>query len=371
MKKFNLVLSSFIIIMGFTTTGCSENPRLFAGGFTQGEEKGMNVYEFNGRSGELKLLSQSDVGPNPSYFCFSPGKKLLYAANEVMEFNGNPGGGLTTAKYMPEEASFQKVSEMVVPYGGPCYISISPDSGFLFMANYPRGSVAVIRLDEEGIPVAVTDTILYNPEKPNASHAHMIMSDPKGEHIFVTDLGLDRVVVYDFDSRVGKLIQLENGIIPVTAGSGPRHFTFSSDGSGMYLINELGSTMMAFSNNPSGVLKHMQTLSTRGFNSAEKNYCADIHFGKSREYLYGSNRGENSIVVYKVGGDGKLSLTGHSTCGGDWPRNFVIDPSGKFLLTGNQRSDNISVFRINGKTGIPEGPVDSINMKAPACLKFF
>ncbi len=371
MKFLRAFLFSFVIMTSFISTGCGENPRLFAGGFTKGDEKGLNVYEFDNRSGELTLLSQSDAGPNPAYFCFSTRHNLLYAANEVMEFKGKPGGGLTTLKYDPGKASFEKLSEMVIPHGGPCFISISPDSGYLFMANYPRGSVAVIRLNKEGIPEMVTDTILYNPEKPNASHAHMILGDPQGKHIYVTDLGLNRVVVYNFDTVNGKLIQLENGIIPVAEGSGPRHFTFSSDGSKMYLINELGSTMMTFSNDAQSGLKLIQTLSTRGFKQVDKNYCADVHIGESGEYIYGSNRGENSIVVYKIGGDGMLNLAGHSSCGGDWPRNFVIDPSGKFLLAGNQRSDNIAVFRINSKTGIPDGPVDSTIMKGPACLKFF
>lgn len=370
MKYLKSFLFSFFIMTCIISTGCAENPRLFAGGFTKDNEKGLNVYEFDNRSGKLNLLSQSDAGPNPAYLCFSSRNNLLYAANEVMEFKGKPGGGLTTLKYDPAKASFEKLNELVIPYGGPCFISMSPDSGYIFMANYPRGSVAVIRLDKNGIPESVTDSILYNPEKPNASHAHMILSDPQGKHIYVTDLGLNRVVVYNFDTVNGKLIQLENGIIPVPEGSGPRHFTFSHDGSKMYLINELGSTMMTFNNEEQNGLKTIQTLSTRGYKQVEKNYCADIHIGNKGKYLYGSNRGENSIVVYKIGDDGMLSLAGHSSCGGDWPRNFVIDPSGNFLLAGNQRSDNISVFRINSKTGIPEGPVDSTIMKGPACLKF-
>ena len=371
MRNLRVFLFSLFIMTGFISAGCGQNPRLFAGGYSKDDEKGLNVYEFDNSSGKLQLISQADAGPNPTYFCFSKSKNLLYAANEVMQFKGSKGGGLTTLKYDPSKASFKKLNEMVIPNGGPCFISMSPDSGYLFIANYPRGSVAVIRLDKEGIPESVTDSILYNPEKPNASHAHMILSDPQGKHIYVTDLGLNRVVIYNFDTGEGKLKQVENGIIPVPEGSGPRHFTFNRDGSKMYLINELGSTMMTFNNDKQKGLKLIQTLSTTGFGTVDKNYCADIHLGKSGEYLYGSNRGENSIVVFKTGNDGMLSLAGHSSCGGDWPRNFVIDPSGNFLLAGNQRSNDIWVFRINRKTGIPEGPVDSTMMKGPACLKFY
>jgi len=371
MRSFRLFLLSFLIMTEFTIAGCSRNPRIFAGGFTKSDEKGLNVYDFNTGSGELKLLSQSDAGPNPSYFCISSRRNLLYAANEVMEFMGKPGGGLTTLKYDPRTNVLEKAGEMVIPYGGPCYISLSPDEDFLFLANYPEGSVAVVKLDKNGIPDTVTDSILYNPEKPGTSHAHMIISDPGGKHIYVSDLGLDRIVIYNFDNFSGKLVPLEKGIVQVPSGSGPRHFTFTDEGTRMYLINELGSTIMAFSNDVQNGLKLIQTMSTRGLTSVEKNYCADIHIGESGEFIYGSNRGENSIVVYRIADDGSLSLAGHSACGGDWPRNFVIDPTGKFLLVANQRSDNISVFRINRKTGLPEGPVSIMNMKAPACLKFY
>jgi len=370
MKTFCTVIISFVSAVGIFISGCSQDPRLLAGGYTNGDEKGLNLYEFNSKSGKLKLLSQSDAGPNPGFFCFSPRKNLLYVSNEVRQFKGSPGGGLTTLRYDPREATFMKLNEMLIPYGGPCYISLSPDSGYLFMANYPKGSVVVIKLDAGGIPEIITDTILYDPEKPEASHAHMVLCDPRGKHIYVTDLGLDRVVIYDFDSGTGKLIPVENGIKQVTKGSGPRHFTFNTDGSRMYLINELGSTLMTFSNDPGSGLTLLQSLSTRGFRAADKNYCADIHIGKNGRYLYGSNRGENSIVVFRITDDGTLSLAGHSSCGGDWPRNFVIDPSGNFLLSGNQRSDQISVFRINRKTGIPYTLVDSVLIKAPACLKY-
>jgi 6-phosphogluconolactonase len=138
----------------------------------------------------------------------------------------------------------------------------------------------------------------------------------------------------------------------------------------MYLINELGSTIMVFNVDKAGILKLVQTLPATSEGNAGKNACAEILIGKNGKFLYGSNRGENSIVVFRISTDGSLSLAGHSTCGGDWPRNFVIDPSGKFLLAGNQKSGDISVFRINEKTGIPEGPVFKAIMKAPACLKF-
>jgi 6-phosphogluconolactonase len=360
------------IFIGLFLTSCKKEYNLFVGGFTtKPGEKGMSVFNFNASNGKLKLISESDVGPSPSYFCYSEKNKMFYVLNEVMEFTGKFGGGLTTLKYDDKTNQFEKKNEILIPYGGPCYISMSADSGYLFTANYPNGSVTVVKLDNDGIPETITDTILYVKEEPDRSHAHMILQDPGGKHVYVTDLGLDRVVVYDFDKENGKLNQIENGIASLPQKSGPRHFTFNADGSKLYVINELGSIMTVFDVDKNQGLKLIQTLPTKKDNIIENNYCADIHLSSDGKFLYGSNRGENNIVTYKVGNDGLLSLAGHTTCGGDWPRNFVIDPTGRFILVGNQKSDYISVFRIDRKTGLPSVALDSARVKMPACLKFF
>jgi len=361
-----------VILIGLVLTSCKKEYKLFVGGFTEKDgENGMSVFSFNGRSGDLKLISESDVGPSPSYFCFSEKNKMFYVLNEVMEFKGQFGGGLSTFKYDGTNNRFEKQNEMLIPYAGPCFISMSPDSGYLFIANYPNGSVAVVRLDNNGIPDTISDTILYNKEEPDASHAHMILSDPAGKHIYVTDLGLDRVVVYDFDKNEGTLNQVENGIADFPKGSGPRHFVFSRDGSMLYVINELGSYISVFKTYDKQGLTLVQELPTVRGDFIRDSYCADIHLSKDGKFLYGSNRGENTIVTFNVGSDGLLSLAGHTSCGGNWPRNFVIDPSGQFMLVGNQKSDSVSVFRIDRKTGMPSKTVASAAVKMPACLKFF
>jgi 6-phosphogluconolactonase len=371
MKKHFKLIAFFIIFIGFTLTSCKKEYKLFVGGFTEKDgEKGLSVFNFNARNGDLKLISESDVGPNPSYFCLSKKDNMFYILNEVMEFKGRFGGGLTTLKFDDKSNRFEKLNEILIPYGGPCFISMSADSGYLFAANYPNGSVAVVRLGIDKVPETITDTILYVKEEPDRSHAHMILHDPTGKHVYVTDLGLDRVVAYDFDAREGKLNQLENGIATLPEKSGPRHFVFNPDGSKLYVINELGSTLAVFNVDDKQGLNLVQTFPTIRKDFIENNYCADIHLGKDGKFLYGSNRGENSIVTFKVGNDGLLSVAGHSTCGGDWPRNFVIDPTGKFLLVGNQKSSYISVFRINKKTGLPSIALDSVRVKMPACLKF-
>ena len=369
MSKYFLLGTAFIISC-FLLTGCKQEYRLFVGGFAKTGEKGLTVFDFNSRNGDLKLISESDVGLNPAYFCYSGGKKLIYVLNEVMEFNGSFGGGLTTLKYDAKNGVFEKLNEILIPYGGPCYISMSPDSSFLFVANYPNGSVAVVKLDGNGIPETISDTLVYYMSAPKPSHAHMILNDPAGEKVYVTDLGLDRIMEYNFDRNTGKLKWAGNDTLFLPVGSGPRHFTFNTDGSKMYVINELGSKMMVINIDKQEGLKLIQTLPTYRQGFEGNNYCADVHLAKDGKYLYGSNRGENTIVTYKVEQDGTLTLAGHTSCGGNWPRNFVIDPSGKFLLVGNQKSDSVSVFKLNKNTGLPVEPAKRFKVQMPACLKF-
>ena len=372
MRNYFKIISVPLIFISLGLTSCKKEYKLFVGGFAQKSgDKGFSVFDFNSTTGKLKLVSESDVGPNPSYFCFSKKNNLFYVLNEVMEFKGESGGGLTTLKYNDETSQFEKLKEILIPYPGPCFISMSADSGYLFIANYPNGSVAVVRLDNKGIPETITDTILYVKERPDASHAHMILHDPAGKHVYVTDLGLDRVVTYNFDLKEGKLHQLENGIASLPKGAGPRHFVFNSEGSKLYVINELGSILAVFNIDDNQGLKLVQTLSTLRKGFAGNSYCADIHIGKDGKFLYGSNRGENSIVTFKIGSDGLLTLAGHTPCGGNWPRNFVLDPSGRNLLVGNQKSDSIAVFRLNRTTGLPEEPPKQFAVKAPECLKFY
>lgn len=363
--KFNQALLLFLILF---FTGCTTAPstRLFVGSYTKPGEKGMTVFDFNEKNGKLTLVSQSDVGLNPSYFCFSRKTGIFYIANEVSDFKGSEEGGLTTFKYS-EDGSFLKTGEMMVPFGGPCFISMSPDSSYLFMANYPKGSVAVIRLDNNGIPAIITDTILYVKSSPEVSHAHMIKSDPEGKKIYVTDLGLDRIIRYNFDKTEGRLHPIDTLTVP--KGLGPRHFDFSKDGSYLYVITELGSKIAVFSlTGEKPELK--QIISTLKEETKKESACADIHISLDGKYVYGSNRGENTIVTFAVQPDGTLKLAGHATCGGNWPRNFTLDPANRFLLVGNQKSDSIAVFRLDQNTGLPVLPAEKYAVISPVCLKF-
>jgi 6-phosphogluconolactonase len=200
----------------------------------------------------------------------------------------------------------------------------------------------------------------------------MISPDPQGDKVYVTDLGLDRIMIYTLNKFTGKLVPFNNEGIALPPGTGPRHFIFNAKGSKMYLIGELNSTINVFQVDEKKGLILIQTLSTlrEGFDAP--NSSADIHITKPKqgEFLYGSDRGENTIATFRTLKDGKIALAGHTDCGGNWPRNFVIDPSGKFILVGNEKSGNISIFKIDRSTGLPAPVAQKVDLTAPACLKF-
>jgi 6-phosphogluconolactonase len=366
MKKIKYSLFILFLILMFSCIEKIEPTKLFVGRLTEKGENGLLLFSLEKEMGTLKLITETDAGPNPSYFCFSKKHSLIYAANEVMDFMGGKSGGVTTLRYDNKKDSIFKLNEIAVPDGSPCYISLSPSEDFLFLANYTGGSINVIKLDKEGIPQKITDAVLFE----GVSHPHMIAFDPAGKLIYLTDLGLDRISIYNFDSHTGKLQLIQDGIVKLPSGAGPRHFVFNSDGSKMYVINELNSTITVFSVDEDGKLNSVQTVPclTDGFKG--QSFCADTHIGKNDDFLYGSNRGENTIASFRIEKNGMLSLAGHSSCGGDWPRNFVIDPSGEFILVANQRSGNITVFNIDESTGLPIEPGNDYKLSTPACLKF-
>jgi 6-phosphogluconolactonase len=367
MKKSNFSVLILILLFVSCISVNSQISRLYVGKYTGQDERGLHIIDVDFSKGTFNMVSENDAGNNPSYLCISRKRSIIYTVNEVGRINGVRAGGVTALKLDVKSGITDKIKELAVPNGGPCYISLTPEEDFLLIANYGGGSIAVVRLDGNGIPYEVSDTIIFKGEEGTRSHAHMAAPGPNGK-IYLTDLGFDRVAIYDLDKVSGRLVN--KGYAKLAKGAGPRHFTFGKDGSKMYVINELNSTMTVFNVEKDGNLKEIQTISTLPEGFKEKSYCADVHLSKDGKFLYGSNRGHNSIVTYKVGKDGKIATAGYTLCGGEWPRNFTLDPTGKYLLVGNQNSGNISLFTLDKKTGLPVAPSKDYKIKGPACLKF-
>ncbi len=351
---------------------------LYVGTYTTPETKseGVYVYRFNAATGEIKALSKGSLAksPSPAFLAIDPKRRFLYAANEVGEFNGKKNGGVTAFAISQQTGELTQLNQQPAP-GVPAHITVHPSGRFVLIADYGGGNAAIYPVKLDGSLGAMSDVAQhtgkgFDPKRQTEPHAHCIIVDAAGKHAFVPDLGLDKVMIYSIDAQLGKLIA--HGSAAVKPGAGPRHFVFHPGGEFAYVINELNSTVTMFEYIAArGTLSEVQSISTLPADFKGASYCADIHIHPTGKFLYGSNRGHNSIVIYAIDAKTKkLTLVGHESVRGDWPRNFAIDPTGQFLLAANQRSNNIVVFRIDVKTGLLKATEHSVALGAPVCLKF-
>ncbi|MHC1733326.1 MAG: lactonase family protein [Bacteroidales bacterium] len=358
MKKQLLLL---MVSLSALIISCSMGDNTFiASGYSGDGAADVLVCRLNG-NGNIEKLSETTVGDNPSHFTFGR-EGLIYLVNEVDTFNMKAGGGITTLHYDKKSKSLEKVSSINQGGGGPCHIEVSVDGKYLITANYGSGSVSVVKLNSEGIPEKVTDVIFYGEK----SHPHMTIHNPRLHTYYVSDLGLDRVHQLKLDTTLGLLMNADIAYFSCKPGSGPRHMAIDKSSANLFVINELNSTASVY-NILSDTVTVKQTVSTLPEDHTEKSFCADIHLSSSGKKIYGSNRGHNSIVTYRVGADGKLSEPSHQSCGGNWPRNFAVSPSGKYFLVANQRSNAISVVHDDGDSS---GGIPSLIFNAPSCVRF-
>jgi 6-phosphogluconolactonase len=360
------------------TAWSNQNHRftMYVGTYTSGKSEGIYGYYTTPNLGGLTRFTSSK-SVNPSFLAIDTEKKYLYAVNEVGEYAGKPGGGVSAFAIDAAKGTLRLLNEQPTLGADPCYLTIDKKRRNLLVANYTGGSVTVLPIRPDGTLGMPTDVKQHEgsgiKEQQKGPHAHCVILDRSERHALVADLGIDKVMIYRFDKSKGKLTPNKyQPFAELKAGAGPRHITFYPNGNYLYAINELDSTMTSFSyDQHKGTLTHIETVSTLPSDFSGVSYCADVHVSPSGRFLYGSNRGHNSIVVFEIDRrTGKLKVVEHVSTQGDWPRNFVLDPSDSALLVANQRSDNVVAFAINQETGRlrPTGVIEQI--PSPVCLKF-
>ncbi|MGB8358365.1 MAG: lactonase family protein [Bacteroidales bacterium] len=357
-NSIKIIFISIALIL----SSCQKSDNIFlVSGYSAENKNDVMLCSLNDE-GYAKMLSGFTVGDNPSFFAFGK-NNLIYFANEVDSFNLSPGGGITTFRLDKESKQFVRESSVNQGAAGPCHITLSNDGKYLITANYGSGSVSVVRLNPDGIPERVTDVIFYGER----SHPHMTLYNHRKQIYYVSDLGLDRIHQLRLDTTIGRLMTEDVPYLKCEPGSGPRHMAIDKNSLNLFVINELNSTVSVF-NILADTTDIKQTVSTLPEGYQDTSFCADLHLSANGRRLYGSNRGHNSLVTFAVGSDGRLSSPGHQSCGGNWPRNFAVSPSGKFFVVANQRSDEVSIIPA-GKNKSEEA-VSSLKINAPACVKF-
>lgn len=342
----------------------------FVGTYTDGASEGIYRCRMDPGSGELELLDATGGIPNPSFLAIHPTEPYLYAVSETTDFRGGESGGVFAYAVDPHTRRLQELNAQPSHGGAPCYVSVTPNGRLVLVANYVGGNVAVFPVLDDGrlgeaASVEQHEGKSVNEQRQESPHAHCILPDPPGTHALAVDLGIDQVVMYRLDG--GRLSRA--GSAALQPGAGPRHVIFDPEGAYAYVINELDSTITSF-RYEAGSMEATYTTTTLPEEFQGENYCADIHVSTDGRFVYGSNRGHDSIVVFAAGDEGRLTTVQHIPTGGSWPRNFAIDPSGRFLLAANQRSDNVVVFTVDRATGRLDGTGHELSIPSPVCIRF-
>jgi len=348
----------------------------YVGTYTDHGSKGIYAYRFDSATGKSTSLGLAAESAEPSFLAIAPSGKFLYAINEMSQFNGQPTGAVSAFAIQSKTGKLSLLNQVPSRGEGPAHIALDRSGSYALVSNYDRGSIAVFPVLEDGRLGEATASVQHkgssvNPKRQEGPHAHAAVFSPDNRFVIVADLGLDQLLVYRFDAAQGTLGS-DPQIVRATPGVGPRHLVFDGAGRHLYVINEMQSTVVAYGYDAAkGTLSELQIVSALPKGFARTSEAAEIEMHSSGNFLFASNRGDDSIAVFAVNAkDGTLTPIEIDSTGGKTPRNFVLDPTGAWLLAANQDSDDIAVFRVDPGSGhlTQSGPV--LHVPSPVCVRF-
>lgn len=347
---------------------------LLIGTYTTGTSKGIYVYRFYTETGKTAYLNEVTGIDNPSYLCVAKNNRFVYSVNEVGD---DRKGSISSFSFEPKMGKIDLINKQPSTGTGPCYISVDKEQKHVFVANYASGALSVLPVNKDGSLGAVSQTIQDSGHGANKSrqagpHVHTAVLSPDEKYLLYTDLGTDKLNFYRYKpSKEQPLIAADPSFISVMPGHGPRHLDFTPDKKYLYLITEMGAVIYVYDyDGPTSKQLEAISLLPDGFKG--QSGAADIHVSADGKFLYASLRDPlNEIVVFAINPDnGRLTLVERKSSMGKTPRNFVLDPTGNYLLVANQNSDDVFVYRINKATGKLTLTGSKISVGNPSCLKF-
>jgi 6-phosphogluconolactonase len=348
---------------------------VFVGTYTDGKSKGIYRMVLDPASGKLSEPVLAAEVSNPSFLAVHPTGKYLYTVNEGP--GPGKGGGVTAFALDPKTGELTKLNQESTVGDGPCHLVVDATGKNVLVANYGGGSVAVLPIGPDGKLGPASDFVqhkgkVFDPRRQGTPHAHSINLDKANRFAVVADLGLDRVFVYKFDPIHGKLTPNDPPSTKVKDRSGPRHFAFHPSGKHAYVINEIDCTVSAFDYDAEhGTLAVVQSIPTMPVAVQRRHSTAEVVVHPSGKFLYGSNRGHDSLAVYAIEPNtGRLTLVEIEPTRGKTPRNFAVDPTGSYVLAENMGSGTIVVFKIDPETGALEPTGQTVLVPAACCVKF-
>jgi len=351
-------LKLYTILLTLSLLNCkAQDTTLYVGTYTNGDSEGIYKLTFNTTTGVLTNKQLAAKTENPSYLSYSPDKKHIYAVNENEK-------GMVSAFEIQDNGHLKSLNKVSTHGAHPCHVAINKSGNKAIVSNYTGGNASIYSIKNDGSLTEAFQVLDHNIDS-TVSHVHS--AEFYKNQLYISDLGKNAVSNYQLENNIYKLVN--SSMVDLTNNAGPRHFSLTNNGEFVYIINEYGSSITTGKKNKNGFDK-IDEDSTLEVNYEGKNSCADIHLSKDEHFLYASNRGENTIAVFKRNTNkGTINKIQTISVHGNWPRNFTLDPTGKFLLVANRWSHNISVFSVNTSTGMLKFMHDT-KISEPVCLLF-
>ncbi len=356
------------------TATAAEEPLIFISAFAPGEKGAIHAYKMNPQTGEFKLVERTSDVEHPFFLAASPDNKFLYSIHAPGKFSGKDNEFVSAFALEGRTGKLKLLNRQSSQGTASCYLDIDKSGKAVVVANYTTGSVACLPVKEDG-SLGEPETFIQhtgssvNPQRQKEPHAHCSVISPDQKFVFAADLGLDKILAYQLNPETAELTPAAQPFVRTIPGAGPRHLTFHPDGKQMYAINELKNSITEFDYNPeSGMLIEGQTISTLPEDFTGTSHCADLKFTPDGKFLYGTNRGHDSIAAYQVDDQGKLTLIEITPSLGKGPQNLAVTTDGKFLICANMPGNNVVVFQIDAKSGKLSPVGDPVEIPSPSCI---
>jgi 6-phosphogluconolactonase len=374
LKRSLYVLFLMIIIVGCSNKNMPTSFFVYVGTYTGGDSEGIYTCTLDTKTGELLRQEVTSGINNPSFLAIHPNGEYLYSVGR----NQSDLGSVHSFKRDRTTGHLTFLNKQSSEGAGPCHVIVDNTGKWVLTANYGGGTVSILPIKKDGSLGPATDMKKHtgssvNPNRQNEPHPHSIWVSPDNQYVFVPDLGIDKIVIYKLDSINGKLLPNGPPFFQTAPGAGPRHFTFHPNGKNAFVINELNCTITSMNyETETGALSKKHTMSTLPKNFTAENTCADIHTTPNGRFVYGSNRGHDSIAVFSFNKEtGQLFFVETESTQGIQPRNFAIDPTGSILLAANQKTNNVVTYWINQQSGELTPTGFKAKVPSPVCLKLF
>jgi 6-phosphogluconolactonase len=377
MKQRNHLLYSTIastLLFILIQSSHAEELLLFISAFAPGEQGAIHAFQLSTDSGELKQVHRTPNVAQPFFLALSSDRKYLYATTAPGEFGGKEDEQVAAFEIVGDAGKLKLLNHESSRGSATCYLDVDATGKALVVANYQTGSVASLPIQKDGSLGKAVSFVQHkgssvNPERQMGPYAHASVISPDNRFVLAADLGLDQILVYKLDSAAAKLTPNNPAFATTKPGAGPRHLTFHPNGKYVYVINELDNTLTFFQYDAkAGKLDSQQTMSTLPEDFKETSYCADVKITPNGRFLYGTNRGHDSIAAFRIGDNGRLTLVAIEPSLGQGPQNLAITPDGNLLVCANMPGNNVVVFRIDGEEGKLKSVGEPVAMPGPSCI---